>query len=617
MRRTQDCTFDDGGTLTREGTVHAMSNGVVDVDRPSGLRWPWAAILALPLVGLALLLVQPQLDLHWEHHPSHFWLVLSTAAVSSVLAYVTNVAATRHRDARLVLVSMAFLATAGFLGLHALATPGVLLPASNTGFAIATPIGLAIGAGFAAASASPLAGPRAHTVLRRRAVMLGGLSLLMVIWGVVSLAGLPPLDGPPPAKEAAGPLAVLAVVGTILYSAAAWRYLEIYQRRGGVVTIAVAVAFVLLAQALIAVATSRNWQLSWWEWHVLMLLAFAAIALGAREEYRRSRSLTAAFGGLYLEATLARIDRWHARAIASVAAAGERGDGTEPVLAILRREGASSDEVALMVRAASEVQRLDASFRPYLPSPVTQRLRRGRSGSAPGGEERQVSVIFADLAGFTTFSETRRPTEVLSMLNEYWAQVVPAIEAAERGHRALCGRRRDGHLQRDRRPARPCAAGRGYRPADRRHRADPGRSPRRLAAVPGRGQHRAGGHRRCGRGGSTQLRGHRRHDQRRGAAGRRRSAWRGGRRGVDVAGARRWSRGFVPGPDVGEGQADRRCRVDPAVGGAAARCRCYERFAGTRPTDMSATAHASPSSTLPSIATVNPTVTDRTPISGG
>jgi class 3 adenylate cyclase len=41
-----------------------------------------------------------------------------------------------------------------------------------------------------------------------------------------------------------------------------------------------------------------------------------------------------------------------------------------------------------------------------------------------------VSVLFADLADFTTFSETRRPTEVLSMLNAYWAQVVPAIDAS-------------------------------------------------------------------------------------------------------------------------------------------------------------------------------------------
>jgi class 3 adenylate cyclase len=41
-----------------------------------------------------------------------------------------------------------------------------------------------------------------------------------------------------------------------------------------------------------------------------------------------------------------------------------------------------------------------------------------------------VSVLFADLAGFTTFSETREPTEVLEMLNAFWAVVVPAIDGA-------------------------------------------------------------------------------------------------------------------------------------------------------------------------------------------
>ncbi len=397
---------------------------------PAAGRLPgWIVALVLPLAGLVLLLARPELDLHWEHHPSHFWLVLLTAVVSSALAYVTNVAASRHRDARLVLISLAFLASAGFLGLHALATPGVLLSESNTGFAIATPVGLGIGAAFAAASASPLGGPRAAIVLRARSWLLWGLIVLMAVWAVVSVAGLPPLDGPPPARETAGPLGILAVVGTALYLVAAWRYFDIHRRRGGPVSLVAAVAFVLLAEALIAVALSRNWQMSWWEWHVLMLLAFAAIALGARDEYERSGSLTAAFGGLYLEATLARIDRWHGRAIAAVASAGFRGEPTEPVLESLRREGASSDELALLSRAAGEVRRLDATFRPYLPAPVARRLRRGRSAPAPG-VERQVSVLFADLAGFTTYSETRRPTDVLAMLNTYWAEVVPAIDAA-------------------------------------------------------------------------------------------------------------------------------------------------------------------------------------------
>jgi class 3 adenylate cyclase len=252
----------------------------------------------------------------------------------------------------------------------------------------------------------------------------------MAIWAILSVAGLPPLDGPPPGQEGGGPLIALAFVGVALFAASAWRYVELYRRRGGVVPLAVAIAFVLLAEALIAVALSRNWHLSWWEWHVLMLLAFAAIALGTQREYSRSGTLTAAFGGLYLEATLARIDRWHARAIAAVAAADERGNPPDHVLANLRREGATSDELALLVQAARELRRLDATFRPYLPSVVAERIRREPAVGRLGGVEREVSVLFADLAGFTTFSETRAPIEVIGMLNEYWASVVPVIDAA-------------------------------------------------------------------------------------------------------------------------------------------------------------------------------------------
>jgi class 3 adenylate cyclase len=117
--------------------------------------------------------------------------------------------------------------------------------------------------------------------------------------------------------------------------------------------------------------------------------------------------------------------------MAAVAAADDRGGSTERVLADLRREGATSDEVALLAQAARELRRLDAAFRPYLPSVVAQRIRRREPAAAQlGGEEREVSVLFADLAGFTGFSERRAPTEVIGMLNEYWASVVPVIDAA-------------------------------------------------------------------------------------------------------------------------------------------------------------------------------------------
>jgi class 3 adenylate cyclase len=320
---------------------------------------------------------------------------------------------------------------------------------------IATPVGLIISSGFALASVSRLAGPRADLLQRHRGKLLATLIGVMVVWAAVSLAGVGPLgalssmndapmimegvpgmDGMPPVQpvasmeETGGALEVLAIMAIAAYATAAWRYLAIHRERGGILSLAIGAAFALLAEATFAVVISHNWEVTWWAWHVLMLVAFATIALGVRDEYRRNRSLTTAFGGLYSDATLARIDRWHADAIASVARAGAGGESTQAVLDRLRGEGANEEEIALLTAAARELTRLDDLFRPYLPASLGAQLRRDPGVARLGGEEREVSVLFADLAGFTAFGEEHKPAEVIEMLNAYWAAVVPVIERA-------------------------------------------------------------------------------------------------------------------------------------------------------------------------------------------
>ena len=316
--------------------------------------------------------------------------MLSSAAVSVALAYLTNLVASRHRDARLVLLSLAFLASAGFLGLHALATPGVLLEAPNTGFAIATPFGLFIASVFAAVSVTALAGPRAATILRRKSILLLGLVAAMVIWAEISLAGLPPLSGPLPAQEAVGPLTALAVVAVPLFAYAAWRCFQQFQQRGGTLVLASAVALVLLGEAMIAIALSRNWHISWWEWHVLMLAGFVVIALGARAEYRRGGSLTSAFGGLYLEATLARSIAGTRAAMASVP---ERRLAAKPLRAC---SPPCARTVRRRMRSRSSRRRpATPALEPALPAvlPGTSRAAPHRAvRGPPRGEERHVSV---------------------------------------------------------------------------------------------------------------------------------------------------------------------------------------------------------------------------------
>lgn len=52
-----------------------------------------------------------------------------------------------------------------------------------------------------------------------------------------------------------------------------------------------------------------------------------------------------------------------------------------------------------------------------------------REGSSLGGEERKLTILFADLRGFTTLSENLPPREVVTLLNRYLDRMSLAIEA--------------------------------------------------------------------------------------------------------------------------------------------------------------------------------------------
>jgi class 3 adenylate cyclase len=374
----------------------------------------------VPLAGLALLLGYPSLDVRWEHHPSHFWLVLLVAVVNATLGLSMSETARRRGDPRIFLVALAFLAAAGFLALHALATPGVLLEKGNAGFTIATQVGLVNAAVLAVASSLDLDGRFGHAVIRGQNVLRAVLVLLLVAWGVASLASLPPLDNPLVPEEAEGPLRAAALVGVALYVAAAVRYRRLYLASREPLPLAVLTTWVLLAEAMVAVAFGRNWQLSWWEWHLLMAIAFALVASVARSQQRKRRA-GGPFASLYLEQTVARANAAYANALGQLV--DQRADADD----VARRFGLSGEQAALVERAATRIRQLDETFRPHFAPQLADRLRHDPGAGELGGEEREVSVLFADLEGFTAYAESRPPAEVIDMLNEYWGTAVPIV----------------------------------------------------------------------------------------------------------------------------------------------------------------------------------------------
>ena len=158
--------------------------------------------------------------MHWEDHPAHFWLVLAAAVLSVVAGRRDRRRrAARRGDARLLLVSLAFVAAAGFLGLHALATPGVLLDHPNAGFVVATVGRPPARVGAAGRLGVARAGGRARRRGRgQRRLLRAALASLLAVWAVASLAEVGPLDHAHPPESGAAVLVVPALVGVALYA---------------------------------------------------------------------------------------------------------------------------------------------------------------------------------------------------------------------------------------------------------------------------------------------------------------------------------------------------------------------------------------------------------------
>ncbi|MFC7647089.1 hypothetical protein ACFQX6_46060 [Streptosporangium lutulentum] len=165
----------------------------------------WMLHLALPMIGLWLLLANPEtLDVMWQDNLGHFWLIIVVAAINLVLGAMINQASARRNDARLFLVSLVFLGTAGFFLMHGLSTPRIILEGPNYGFDLAHPIGLLFASVIAFASALPLSERAAQAVLRSQRWLSGGLVLALIAWGITSLVpGVTFLSSKPPRRAPA------------------------------------------------------------------------------------------------------------------------------------------------------------------------------------------------------------------------------------------------------------------------------------------------------------------------------------------------------------------------------------------------------------------------------
>ena len=289
----------------------------------------WFLHIGLPLFGLWILIARPDVDVHAQHNPTHFWVVAGVALISVAIANRISAEAARREDARLLLVSLAFQVSAAFIGLHALATPQVLLASGNVGFTLASPVGLSLASLLVALSAVDLREKTASWIVKHQRTWRGAVVGAVVLWAFVSLNRLPPLAGLAPEELAGTSLVWLALATVVLFVWSAYRYFEFYRRRPSAVTLALITAFVLLAESMVAVTFSRVWKLSWWEWHFLALAAFGYVGYAAYLQYRKEGRSAGLFDGVVLSETVTRVRDEYRGALERMVAAMSSTEASE------------------------------------------------------------------------------------------------------------------------------------------------------------------------------------------------------------------------------------------------------------------------------------------------
>lgn len=278
-----------------------------------GLGWRSslaAAAVLSPLAVLGWLLATPEANRPWSDAAQHFVITSNVAVVMLMVAVLTARAALGVRHYPTLLVALGFMAMAGIFTVHGLSTPGVLQRgdrAADAGLVVGVSAQLALwtSAVFFAIRYTRMAGwleqrvpPR--VLLGGVLAALGGYAAVALVWPgafgglarwmLVSAGSYGDYDpstygyGAYPAADPYGGAGllpyVLATSVVVFYGFAAYRQGRDFLRSRLPMPGALAAAYVLLAQAQLSQFLGPTWTPSWWEYHVLMLVA-AVVALGA------------------------------------------------------------------------------------------------------------------------------------------------------------------------------------------------------------------------------------------------------------------------------------------------------------------------------------------------
>lgn len=101
------------------------------------------------------------------------------------------------------------------------------------------------------------------------------------------------------------------------------------------------------------------------------------------------------------------------------------------LIEIAQEEAGHEASLRSRLRLYEQKQLLRETICRYVSDRVVEEILKNPEALRLGGERRHLTVLFADIKGFTTLSETLDPARVVEVLNDYFTEMVDLIFAHE------------------------------------------------------------------------------------------------------------------------------------------------------------------------------------------
>ena len=87
----------------------------------------------------------------------------------------------------------------------------------------------------------------------------------------------------------------------------------------------------------------------------------------------------------------------------------------------------NTEGLVIAIEDISDVSKVKNTFKRYVSKQVVDNLLEDETKLNLGGEEREVTILFTDIRGFTSMSENMEPEKVVMTLNEYFSEMIDIV----------------------------------------------------------------------------------------------------------------------------------------------------------------------------------------------